>query len=357
MKPEISICLPTLDSRRFLTERLESIRRQSFSDWEIIAVDSHSEDGTLETLRQFDVEGSRIHVHQAARDGIYPNINRCIGLSRAPYIYIATSDDTMAPDCLEKLLAALKAHPECDLAHCPLRAIDETGRISDKQEWWSRQSTFAKSSGELLQRAHVRRAPFDGLLHFLGETVYTSMTQLLIRRSLFDRIGLFDARWGSVGDFNWDMRAGLVASTVHVPDTWGGWRIHANQATAGVAIGSAEHSKTIEGMIENALASCEKSLAPRTVQPLSKTRELREFLTEVARRKNSCQRKAFIILRLLALSPAALGYLKVKSFNRPWPESAPDLVRTWLEDAVMEPVLVPCRDAATAAASFAASLQ
>ena len=62
--------------RRFLTERLESIRRQSFSDWEIIAVDSHSEDGTLETLRQFDVEGSRVHIHQAARDGIYPRMSQ-----------------------------------------------------------------------------------------------------------------------------------------------------------------------------------------------------------------------------------------------------------------------------------------
>jgi hypothetical protein len=354
MRPEISICLPTLNSRRFLTERLESIRRQSFSDWEIVAVDSHSEDGTLEILRQFEVEGSRIRVRQAARDGIYPNINRCIGLSRAPYLYIATSDDTMAPDCLEKLLSALKAHPECDLAHCPLRAIDERGSITDMQEWWSRRSTFAKSSGQLLQCAHVRRAPFDGLLHLLGETVYTSLTQLLIRRSLFDRIGLFEARWGSVGDFNWGMRAGLTASTVHVPDTWGGWRIHANQATAGVVLGSAEHSKTIERMIENALASCGKSLAPHAVQPLSKTRELSEFLMGTRRRKNSLLRKAFIMRRLLAGSPAAWGCFQAKSCSKPWLESAPVLVRSWLEDAGIGPVLVPCRTAARPVGGFVA---
>ena len=354
MKPTVSICLPTLNSCRFLAERLESIRRQTFSDWEIIAVDSHSEDGTRELLQQFALEDSRVHVHQAVRDGIYPNINRCISLSRAPYIYIATSDDTMAPDCLEKLVAALEGHQECDLAHCTLRVIDETGRVSDKQEWWLRRSTFAKSSGELLQCAHVRRAPFDGLLHLLGETVYTSITQLLIRRSLFDRIGLFEARWGSVGDFNWGMRAGLVASTVHVPDTWGGWRIHANQATAGAAIGSPEHSKTIDGMIENALASCEKSLAPHAVQSLSKTLELRQFLTEAARRTNSLQRKVFIVRRLLAGSPAARGCLKAKSCNKPWPGSAPDLVQTWLEQAGIGPVLVRCRAAESPVGSLAA---
>ena len=89
----------------------------------------------------------------------------------------------------------------------------------------------------------MRRAPFDGLLHLRGRAVYTSITQLLIRRSLFDRIGHFDSRWGSVGDFNWNMRAGLVTNTVHVPDTWGGWRIHASQATALNDFMSAEHAE------------------------------------------------------------------------------------------------------------------
>ena len=99
--------------------------------------------------------------------------------------------------------------------------------------WWSTRSVFALSSGPLLDRSHIRRAPFDGLLHLSGRSVYISITQLLIRRSLFDRIGLFESTWGSVGDFNWSMRAGLAASTVHVADTWGGWRLHAAQATRG----------------------------------------------------------------------------------------------------------------------------
>ena len=76
---------------------------------------------------------------------------------------------------------------------------------------------FARSSGQLLHRAHIRRAPFDGLSHLTGEIVYTSLTQLLIRQSLFTGIGLFSSRWGSVGDFNWNMRACLVANTVHLP--------------------------------------------------------------------------------------------------------------------------------------------
>src|SRR5207302_9066095 len=132
---------------------------------------------------------------------------------------------------------ALDANPDCDLAHCNLRMFDTHGDEL-ASTWWLKCSVFARSSAELLQQQHVRRAPFDGLLHLLGDTVYTSITQLLIRRSLFSRIGLFESRWGSLGDFNWNMRAGLLANAVHVPDTWGGWRQHTAQATAAARFGS-----------------------------------------------------------------------------------------------------------------------
>jgi glycosyltransferase involved in cell wall biosynthesis len=45
MPPAISICLPNLNNRRFLAERLETIFRQTFTDWELVVVDNHSEDG------------------------------------------------------------------------------------------------------------------------------------------------------------------------------------------------------------------------------------------------------------------------------------------------------------------------
>ena len=99
------------------------------------------------------------------------------------------------------------------------------------------------------------------LLHLLGGSVYISITQLLIRRSLFDRIGLFETEWGSVGDFNWDMRAGLVANTLHVPHTWGGWRVHASQATAQVAFSSRQHEEKLDDMIRSGAIKDAKTIA------------------------------------------------------------------------------------------------
>ena len=43
--------------------------------------------------------------------------------------------------------------------------------------------------------------PHDGILHFAVNTVYTSVTQILIRKRVFDEIGNFKAAWGPMGDF------------------------------------------------------------------------------------------------------------------------------------------------------------
>jgi hypothetical protein len=60
---------------------------------------------------------------------------------------------------------------------------------------------------------------------------------LLIKRSPVEKIGYYQADLDSLGDFHWNLRAGLFASTVYVSDTWAGWRMHPGQATANILIG------------------------------------------------------------------------------------------------------------------------
>jgi hypothetical protein len=277
---------------------------------------------------------------------MYANWNNCLRQARGEFIYIATSDDTMSPDCLEKMVDALDANPRCALAHCRLRAIDEHGKdIPHINEAWSLWSVFALSSGSLRDRPHVRLAPFDGLLHLGGETVYRSITQLLIRRSLFESIGMFESTWGSVGDFEWDMRAGLVANTVHVPDTWGAWRIHASQATAHAALGSAQHAQKIDGMIDHAVKRCRSKLEPaveRLVRSwLKRARDLRHFDLELLRHvDDALARRKFITAQVLTGSAAARAHV-VRKLRRSAPEPFHDRIRVWLEDAGVRTVLLP----------------
>ncbi len=345
MTPKVSICIPNLNTLPFLPERFDTIFKQTFQDWELLVYDGHSEDGAWDYICNTARREPRMRAWQGPREGTPGSWSPCVQQASGEYVYIATSDDTVAPDCLEKLVAALDAHPECDLAHCPLKVIDETG--SAVPDWWSASSTFALSSGQLLFHPHLRKAPFDGLLHLLGKTVYISITQLLIRRSLFDRIGLFDSRWGSTGDFAWSMRAGLAANVIHVPDTWGGWRVHSGQATAMSMIGSPEYNLKIDQMIENVIENCPQFLGPQLCKRLrsswaARGIDLRRFLAEVPRPRTSVQKTTFLLGRILTGSLAAWEYgrLRVRKERPPddWPHN---FVQGWLKDIGSGPILEP----------------
>jgi glycosyltransferase involved in cell wall biosynthesis len=276
--PKVSILLPNLNNRAFLDERLRSIQTQTLRDWELIVVDSHSNDGAWEFFQECARQDARIRLFQTGEKGIYNNFNRCIRLARSQYVYFATSDDTMTSDALEKMVRALEENPGCDLAHCKLRIIDETGAASGRKFWDD--FFIVRYFGDLIDRPHIRKAPHDGVLHFSGITVYTSLTQLLICRRLFDRIGFFPERIGSIADFEWVMSATLVADTVHIPEYLSTWRFHGTQATSDERMDRAKAAGAFLKMARHAVRRARR-LNPAAIKPL----DLKKLRTILRREK------------------------------------------------------------------------
>ena len=188
------------------------------------------------------------------------------------------------------------------------------------------------------------RAPYDGLLHTLGMSIYTSLTQLLIRRSLFDRIGMFESMWGSIGDFNWGMRAALVTDTLHVAGTWGGWRLHDAQATAQTKRASADGHDRVDDMIRDALERTMEAMPPRLAGAMStrwieQTQEMRRFIRFHRNQPGFASRQWFLLTRLLAGSSVARRYLAGKlRGGRPLLENLPGMIRQMLEEESGQPV-------------------
>jgi len=164
--PQVSICLPNLNQRPFIEDRMESIVSQTFEDWECIAYDNFSDDGSWGIIKDYATRDVRITARQAPKAGMYANWNNCIKDARGTYIYIATSDDTMSPDCLEKMVSALDAHPECDICQCGLQMIDREGHSMDGECGDICWETLGNASyfGDQLKTPHILMAPHDGLV-------------------------------------------------------------------------------------------------------------------------------------------------------------------------------------------------
>ena len=263
--PDVSILMPNLNYREFLGERFQSIFEQTYQNWELVIVDAHSDDGAWELIQKFAQEDSRIRASQAPRKGIYSGLNHCIELARGRYIYVATSDDSMSPDCLEKMVTALDAHPECEICHCCLTITDENGKeflhpdSNGRYVQYWRLYPPASFYGELIDTPHIRLAPYDGLLHCALQTIYVSLTQLLIRRSVFEKVGLFRQDWGPMGDFEWGMRASLVCNTIHIPNTLATWRLHPKQLTSNYKMAPSKIWQKYCDMVKAALTILKQS--------------------------------------------------------------------------------------------------
>ncbi len=242
--PKVSICVPNLNNRPYLPERFETIFGQTLSDWELIVYDSHSDDGAWEYIQALAAREPRMRISQGPREGVYPAWNACLRQARGDYVYFATSDDTMEPNCLAEMVRALEQHPDCGLCQCQLVIIDEKGTPLPAERQWD-QYTLGSYSRELVHKKNLRPAPHDGLVHPALFTIYTSITQLLIRRQVFDRAGYFDGSWGAISDFEWDMRASLLENCVYIPAKLATWRVHPGQATQNVHT-SAVRLKMIE---------------------------------------------------------------------------------------------------------------
>ena len=344
--PLVSVCLPSLNTFPFLQERIETIVGQTFRDWELVVTDSYSDDGSWDFFERLARLDSRASIAQAPR-GLYSGWNHCLQRARGQYVYVATSDDTMALDCLEKMVTALETHRECDLAHCPLVITGRDGQAptDTKGPRWPESTIFAHGLEDVANRPHIRRPPYDGLIHLTGQHVILSVNQLLIRRSLFARTGYFLSKWGSVGDFNWEMKAGLVASTVHVPDTWASLRLHSAQASASVDVFSPERARKIDAMIENALDACLHLIRPDVADGLRSrwlgvSREMRNYYAGLRERRQLARRRLFQAMQFLLGGSAVRSEMlaRARAATR-WPDAAPKEIRTWLEALIGRPMI------------------
>ena len=88
---KLSIIIPTYNSANVLPHALDSIVRQTFTDWEVLIMDGVSTDDTIKVAQSYN--DSRIRIYSEPDRGIYDAMNKGIDLTKGDWIYFLGSDD------------------------------------------------------------------------------------------------------------------------------------------------------------------------------------------------------------------------------------------------------------------------
>lgn len=127
-EPLISVVMPCYQSEATLGETVASVQAQTWRDWELIAVDDGSTDGTGKALDALARQESRMRVIHQANGGVSSARNAGLAASRGTWIFFVDADDRLLPDALQTLLAHAREDVDIVCGAYLMRYGDEGGR-------------------------------------------------------------------------------------------------------------------------------------------------------------------------------------------------------------------------------------
>lgn len=130
MTPRLTIGLPVYNGERYLQHALDTLLRQTFSDFELIISDNGSTDRTADICQHAAADDERVrYVRQDRNIGSAANHDAVAHLARGSLFKWASDDDLYAPELLERCVAALDGDPRLVAAHAWTALTDEEGTI------------------------------------------------------------------------------------------------------------------------------------------------------------------------------------------------------------------------------------
>ena len=172
MEPIISVIMPVYDSEKYLSDCLESILAQTYSNIQIIAIDDGSTDKSGKILDQYAAKDNRIEVYHQQNLGVSAARNRGLKYARGEYITFVDSDDTLSADMYEILISQFN-EKDLDIVHCGYKKkrLDGTSK-----------SVLGTNRRFLFNR-------IEGMQHFIRGDLFTgALWNKLYKRSVLQNL-------------------------------------------------------------------------------------------------------------------------------------------------------------------------
>ena len=124
-KPRVSIIIPAYNAERFLNRCLNSVTRQTFSDFEAIIVDDGSTDRTWDICTSFANADNRFHIYKKENGGVSTARNFALDKVKGEWICFLDADDELFPEALQDINYRVTEDIDCIIAGYQI--FDENG--------------------------------------------------------------------------------------------------------------------------------------------------------------------------------------------------------------------------------------
>ncbi|MBA3248445.1 MAG: glycosyltransferase [Pyrinomonadaceae bacterium] len=214
--PEVSVITPLYNSSRYIEGTLDALCAQTFGGWESILVDDGSTDDTAEKIKRYLRDGRFTYIKQE-NGGIAAARNAGIRAARGEWICLLDHDDRWMPAKLEKQLAFADAN-NCDIVCTDAVVVQEHSRKLYSQFY----------SAEFI--AKLKRINDDmsaDAFELLIQNNFLCASSVMLRKTLFDKVGLFDPDAAPADDYDMWLRCMPDAKIGYLKEPLIEYHIHA----------------------------------------------------------------------------------------------------------------------------------
>ena len=208
MAPSVSIIVPCYNYGHLIKYTLTSLQTQSWQEWECIIVDDGSQDDTATVASAFCETDSRFKYIFQQNQGLSAARNTGIKAAQGNFIQFLDADDLLSVNKLQIQLAFMIDNPDVDISYSnafyfadqqpeikhKAFAIDENGRpVLKNTEWIPK---FRKPGSQIIES--------------LLSSNLAPVNSMLVKKQVFDRIGVFNTSYSSLEDWDLWARAALA---------------------------------------------------------------------------------------------------------------------------------------------------
>lgn len=209
--PRVSVLLTCYNHIAYLPSAVVSVKAQSFTDYELIAIDDGSTDGTREWL----VANGIAAILNEKNLGTYASLNVALKEAKGEYIAILNDDDLWARGKLEAQVRFLDEHPEVGIVHTDGGFIDGEGKPMAGSPLGFEFPCF-ESGDVLLDLVYQNKIIASGAV---------------VRRECFEKLGSFNEAYFGSGDWEMWFRIAEQWQVGFVPEKLTLYRVHGGNAS------------------------------------------------------------------------------------------------------------------------------